>query len=50
MTTQTTPQKSSITQRLRLQPLDSNSNALPTELPREICGMIFKQLLYRAIV
>ena len=32
------------------QPLDSKSNALPTALPRKICEVGFKQLLYSAIV
>ena len=32
------------------QPLDAKSNALPTALPRKICEVGFKQLLYSAIV
>ena len=32
------------------QPLDSKSNALPTVLPRKICEVGFKQLLYSAVV
>ena len=32
------------------QPLESKSYALPTALPRKICEVRFKQLLYSAIV
>ena len=32
------------------QPLDSKSIALPTALPRKICEVGFKQLLYTDIV
>ena len=32
------------------QPFDSKSNAFPIALPRKICEVEFKQLLYSAIV